>query len=226
MLVHGYFRNHSTPGDSYGRKRLFFTAATATYGRELYVLNSAHRISPSRITFINENVPIGTQVGLITAADPDAGDTITFSLPNGIGNNSAFAIVGKPYKPLAQSTSKTNASLNITVRATITWAPFADQTFVIQVNNLAELGAPVQIGSGGISRSVVRQLVVDLMPMYSSIQRVPAAEAHDRQCSPVLDTVTTSFALATLPNGATRATLSFSGVQTYTEVRCPMATIN
>ncbi len=37
------------------------------------------------------NITIGTQVGLVTAADADAGDASLFTA-NGIGNNSAFAI--------------------------------------------------------------------------------------------------------------------------------------
>ncbi len=75
----------------------------------------------------------------------------------------------------------------------------------------------MQIGSGGISRSVVRQLVVDFdADVLVDTNAFLLQKRTTFNGSPVLDTVTTSFALATLPSGATRATLSFSGVQTYT----------
>ena len=178
------------------------------------MLNSAPTNIAISNNVINENIPIGTQVGLVTAADPDAGNTITFSLPTGIGNNNAFAIVGNALQTSSAINFETNASLNITVRATDNLGAFADQTFVIQVNNLAELGAPVQIGSGGVSRSVIRQLVVDFdADMVVDAGAFLLQKRTLVNSSVVLDTVTTSFALSTLPSGATRATITFTGAQ-------------
>ncbi len=75
----------------------------------------------------------------------------------------------------------------------------------------------MQIGTGGSSRSVIRQLVVDFdADVLVDSNAFLLQKRTTVNSSPVFDTVNTSFALSTLPSGATRATISFSGAQAYT----------
>ncbi len=178
-------------------------------------------------TNINENLPTGTQVGTLSAIDPNVGDVITFSLPAGVGDNSAFTILGNALRTASVFNFETKSSYNITVRAADQAGAFSDQIFTINVNNLAELGAPVRIGAGTAARSVIRQLVVDFdADVIVDTNAFLLQKRTLVNSNVVLDTVSTSFALSTLPSGATRATITFSGAQTYTGVRCPMAIIS
>ena len=47
-------------------------------------------------TSVSKNAPVGTVVGLLSATDPDVGNTFTYSLVSGTGStdNAKFAIVG------------------------------------------------------------------------------------------------------------------------------------
>ena len=73
---------------------LFVTATTAQFGSELYSLklNFAPTFSQSSYPFsVNGKSLLGATVGIATATDPNAGDTLTYSIVNG-NSLSAFAI--------------------------------------------------------------------------------------------------------------------------------------
>ncbi len=197
--------------------RLLFTAVTNTYGRELHRLNASPTSIALSNTAVTENLPLGTVVGTLSATDPDVGDTISFSLPTTAADNSAFTIVSGSLRTAGLLNFETKSAYNITVRATDQAGAYFEQNFTININNLAELGSAVQIGSGAIARSVVRQLVVDF---DSDVIVDPGAFLLQKRTvvsnNLVLETVPTIFALSTLPSGATRATIAFSGPQTYT----------
>ncbi len=201
---------------TYVNNRLTFAATTNTYGRELYARNAPANVALTGSS-VDENVAIGTQIGTLAATDADAGETITFSLPVSTSDNSAFAIVNNTLRTASPINYETKATYNLTVRATDSLGLYTDLAVNITVNNLAELGAPLKIGNGTSSRSVIRELVADF-----DADVVVDADAFLLQkrttvsSSVVLETVATSVTLSTLPSGATRATLSFSGGQTYT----------
>ena len=68
----------------------------------------------------DENQPVATNVGNLSAADPDAGDTHTFSLVMGTGDadNGSFQIVGNVLKTNAVFNYEADNSYSIRVRAT------------------------------------------------------------------------------------------------------------
>ncbi len=197
--------------------KTFFTALTDTFGRELHLFNLAPTSIALSSTQIAENLPSGAPVGTLSAVDPNAGDVITFSLPAGLGDNSAFSIVGSELRTASIFNFEIKSAYTVSVRATDQFGAASQQSFTINVTNLAELGAPVRLGTGTVSRSVIRELTVDfdsdviIDPNAFLLQKRTLVSSNV-----VLDTVTTSFALLTLPNGATRATISFSGPHTYT----------
>jgi hypothetical protein len=67
-----------------------------------------------------ENQPAGTAVGMLSATDPDAASTFTYSLVDGAGSidNASFAIVGNELVTARSFNFETNASYSIRVRAT------------------------------------------------------------------------------------------------------------
>ncbi len=197
--------------------RVAFVAGTQSFGRELYVVSAPPTGIALSSNTIDENLPIGTTVGTLSASDPDPGDVITFSLPAGLGDNNAFAVVGNSLRTASLLNFETKSTYNIVVRAADQFGVVADASLSVLVKNLAELGTPIQIGNGSAARSVVRQLVIDFDS--DVIVDTNAFLLQKRTLvnnNVVFDTVSTSFSLATLPSGATRATISFSGAQTYT----------
>lgn len=133
-------------------------------GWELYRAPYNHR--PSSVSLTGQQVPensaVGTVVGTLSATDPEAGDTVTFSLVSGSGDadNSFFLIQGSVLKTQATLNYESKNSYSIRVRATDSNGQTRDQVFSISVTNEIELqGLDVQLGQS--QRSYVR--IVDLL---------------------------------------------------------------
>jgi VCBS repeat-containing protein len=71
-------------------------------------------------TSVSENRPGGTAVGTLSAADPDAGDTHTFTLVAGTGSadNGSFTIVGATLRTAVSLDFETTPTQSVRVRAT------------------------------------------------------------------------------------------------------------
>src|SRR5262249_18416261 len=69
---------------------------------------------------VPENQPIGTAVGLFSTADPDAGNTFTYSLVAGTGatDNVSFTIVGSNLRTAEIFNFEAKSSYSIRVRTT------------------------------------------------------------------------------------------------------------
>jgi hypothetical protein len=93
---------------------------------------------------INENQPSGTTIGTLTAADQDAGQTQTFTLPsNGCGggpfnDNSSFAISGSSLRSAVSFDFETKSSYTICIRTTDSGSPALsfDKQFTIAINDV------------------------------------------------------------------------------------------
>jgi methionine-rich copper-binding protein CopC len=98
---------------------------------------------------IDENQPSNTTVGALTATDPDAGQTHTFTLQNtGCGggpfsDNASFAISGSDLKSAVSFDFETKSSYTICVRTTDSGSPTLsfDKQFTITINDVND--APV-----------------------------------------------------------------------------------
>lgn len=86
-------------------------------------------------TSVQENQPPGTAVGTFSTADPNAGNTFTYSLVTGSGatDNSSFAISGNVLQTAAVFNLATKASFNIRVRTTDQGGLFFEKAFTIVV---------------------------------------------------------------------------------------------
>jgi len=103
---------------------------------------------------IDENKPAGTTVGSLLAADPDSGQTHSFSLADsGCGggpfDNSSFSISGGDLKSATSFDFEADSSYTICVRATDNGSPNLsfDEQFTITINDAND--PPVVTTSGG-----------------------------------------------------------------------------
>jgi Ca2+-binding RTX toxin-like protein len=88
---------------------------------------------------VNENRPAGTVVGSFTAIDPDAGDTFTYELIAGAGDegNASFTLSGNVLKTAAAFDYEARPSYGILVRATDPSGRSFDRAFTVTVHDLA-----------------------------------------------------------------------------------------
>ena len=87
-----------------------------------------------------ENQPAGTIVGSFTTADPDAGDTFTYTLVAGAGStdNASFQISGSDLLTGAVLNFEAKNSYSIRVRATDNAGQFTEKAFTITLTDVNE----------------------------------------------------------------------------------------
>ena len=121
---------------------LFFVANNGYYGSEIWKLGL--NAPPISIALANDQVPeqtmIGTVVDLLSATDPDTGDTFTYSLVSGDGSddNASFTIVGNQLQTNAAIDFETKSALSIRVRATDNQGLAVEKVFTISVTDVNE----------------------------------------------------------------------------------------
>jgi len=108
---------------------------------------------------VAENAGAGAFVGTLSGTDPDAGDSLSFSLPPGLGDNSAFTISGTTLGAIASFDFETKSSYSITVRVSDTAGLSFDKVFTISVTNVTELSG-IDVQNGQTQRSYLRALDV------------------------------------------------------------------
>ena len=96
---------------------------------------------------VAENKSVGTPVGMLSATDPDAGDTFTFSLVAGAGDadNALFQITGSTLRTNAVFDFETKNSFSIRVRVTDSQAATFAEAFTITITDVVENAAPTDI---------------------------------------------------------------------------------
>ncbi len=140
----------SNPADFFPiDNKLFFTASTDSYGRELYVVSI--QTAPQDIVLSNasieENLPANTTVGTFSTVDPDTNDAFVYSLVSGLGDqdNAQFAIVGNQLQTLRSLDFETQSSYSIRVRSTDKFGLYIEETHLISVTNTSTLSAFVSL---------------------------------------------------------------------------------
>ncbi len=117
-----------------------------TFGGSVSVLlNSASANStPTDIALsassVPENQPSGTTVGTFSTADPDSGDTFTYSFASGTGDtdNTQFTIVGNQLQTAASFDFEAKSSYSILVQSTESGGLSIQKTFTISISNVNE----------------------------------------------------------------------------------------
>jgi len=110
-----------------------------------FVFNQAPTDLLLSATVVDENQPVGTTVGNLTAIDADTSDAHSFTLVGGTGDvdNASFTISGSSLKTNAVFDFETKSAYSIRVRTTDAAGLFYEQTFTIQVNDNDEIAPTV-----------------------------------------------------------------------------------
>jgi hypothetical protein len=89
---------------------------------------------------VDENQPVGTLVGTFSTTDPDTGDTFTYELIAGEGDNdnAAFTVDGDQLKTAAEFNHEMQDSYSIRVATTDSGGLTYEEEIVITVNDLVE----------------------------------------------------------------------------------------
>ncbi|HNA88042.1 MAG TPA: S-layer homology domain-containing protein [Anaerolineales bacterium] len=116
------------------------------YG-EMYDI--ARNFAPTDIALsassLTENLPSGTTVGTFSTADPDTGDTFTYSLVSGNGStdNAAFTISGNTLQSAQPFNFLNKNSYSIRIRSTDSGNSFFEKTFIISITDALPIFADV-----------------------------------------------------------------------------------
>ncbi|XZE55327.1 cadherin domain-containing protein [Planctomycetaceae bacterium SH139] len=154
-----------------------------------------------------ENSPVGTWFGTLFATDADAGDTHTFELVAGAGDqdNGRFEIVGSELRNLEVLDYEMQSTYTIRVRATDSLGEIYETDMLLAVQDLAEVDEIV-IGDGTDQRSRVDQVQV----VFDGDVTIDA-DAFTVNQRGGGGVVTTDFTTALDGQGRTVATITFSG---------------
>ncbi|MGY4622578.1 VCBS repeat-containing protein [Bradyrhizobium sp. USDA 4486] len=107
---------------------------------------------------VAENNAAGTVVGALSAADPDASDTASFTLTNDAGG--LFAIAGGNLVTTAPLDFEQAASHQVTVRATDAGGLFRETTFTIATTNVDEAPTDISLSSAAVPQGAAVGTVV------------------------------------------------------------------
>jgi alpha-tubulin suppressor-like RCC1 family protein len=135
-------------------------------------------VAPTNIDLSNsviaENVPANSTVGTLTAIDPNANDTHSFSLVSGAGdiNNAAFNIIGSSLRITASPDFETKSSFSVRVRATDAGGLSFDKIFTIAITDVNE--NPVNTAPTNITLS--NSIIAENIPANSTVGTLTAID--------------------------------------------------
>lgn len=106
---------------------------------------------PHSITLTGQTVlqgaPVNTLVGYLGAEDPDADDTLTFTLPAGVLDNDAFSIVANELRTAAVLDYGDVAGYDIFVRVTDDAGAYVEESFTITIIKVNQAPTDIALSS-------------------------------------------------------------------------------
>jgi mRNA-degrading endonuclease HigB of HigAB toxin-antitoxin module len=118
--------------------------------------------SPTGITLssssINEYNAINAVVGMLTTADPDGGDTFTYTI--GGPDLAAFNINGNQLRASQVFDYETKSSYSIEIRSTDAGGYFFQKSFTINVNNIIEAPTDITLSANSINENAAVNTVI------------------------------------------------------------------
>jgi hypothetical protein len=117
---------------------------------------SGGNVAPTDITVtpdsVSENQPPNTTVGVLTATDPNAGDTHTFALVAGAGNgdNAKFNVLGNTLRTSMSLNFEAQSSYSIRVRATDQGGLSFEEVLTIAAANVNEAPTDISLSSQSV----------------------------------------------------------------------------
>lgn len=115
-----------------------YAASSATVSISVAPVNDAPTGISLNVLSIDENSPVGSAIGNFTANDVDAGDSHTFTLVAGVGDddNASFSILANKLQSAEAFNFETKSSYNIRVRATDDSLTSVEIPFIITINDV------------------------------------------------------------------------------------------
>jgi hypothetical protein len=119
-------------------------------------------LSPSTLA---ENEPVNTVVGALTATDPDAGDTFTFTLVGGTGSgdNGSFNVSGGSLRTSASFDFETKSSYAIRVRASDAGGLFFEEALTVTVTNVNDPPTDIALSNATVDENVPSGSLVGML---------------------------------------------------------------
>ena len=114
---------------------------------------------------INENQPVNTVVGALSATDPDASATFTYSLTCAVAgvDDSSFNINGTNLRTSASFDFETQSVYNICIRVTDQGGLTYDKNFVVNVTNVNEAPTDIALSNNTVSENLPANTVVGIL---------------------------------------------------------------
>lgn len=133
--------------------------ATATTNSILVMNSVVEPAAPTNITLSNaqiaENNAVGSEVGILSAADINAGDSFTYSLVSGSGDsdNDSFEIIGSTLLAAASFDYEAQSSYSIRIKVTDSAGLTFEKSFTIAVVNVNEAPTDMALSSSSVSEN-------------------------------------------------------------------------
>ena len=109
---------------------------------------------------LEENAGVNPIIGALSGVDPDAGDTLTFTLPPGLGDNGLFNISGTSLRANDSFDFESLSSYSVTVRATDVGGLTFDRSFTINVIDVNEVPSDLLLSESTIVENVAPNSVI------------------------------------------------------------------
>ncbi|MCL4559166.1 MAG: sortase [Chloroflexi bacterium] len=114
---------------------------------------------PTDITFtpasLDENRPVGTLAGTLSATDPDVGDTFTYSLVSGDGSadNADFAISGNTLVTHSVLDYETKSTYSVRLRVTDSHTRFYEEPFTITIHDVNDPPTEITLSAATVAEN-------------------------------------------------------------------------
>ncbi len=120
--------------------------------------------APNDITLstssVDENLPAATVVGTLGAVDQDSGNTFTFALVAGAGDNSRFTLTGDTLKTASVLNFEAQSSYNVRVRATDQGGLSFERVLVVLANDRNDAPTAITLSNATIAENLPAATVV------------------------------------------------------------------
>ena len=160
-------------------------------------------------TTVDENQPVNTVVGVLSAADPDAGTTFTFSLACAVAgaDDGSFNILGTDLRTSAVFDFETKSSYNICVRVSDEGGLTFDKNFIVTVNDIDEFkNMPGKVTGGGSIDLPGGKLTFGFVVQYDEGDENPSGNLTFKDHSAKLSMKAISFTLLYINGNHARIT--------------------
>ncbi|MFO0938920.1 MAG: choice-of-anchor Q domain-containing protein [Gemmataceae bacterium] len=128
--------------------------------------NSAPTDIALSIASLPENAGANVVIGTLSVADSDSGDTATYSLPAGVGDNSAFNIVGDQLRANSYFDFEAKNSYSVTVRVTDAGGLTFDKAFTITVTDVNETPTGIALSNANLFENAGVDAVIGTLIGY------------------------------------------------------------